>query len=472
MTSSRFATMTVMALVWLAVGGAGCRSGKLTRQTSGGRQESLLELIPARARAAIVMRKNALGMRDKLFAGDPDLDREVSTFLTDSLGVDLTRASGIAAFATSLDLERAPTAAVVFRLAQPPTALTLPASGNADGVTLHRLGEGMVAAVLKRGVVLGEESEVRAAIAVDQGREPPSTTAAGLGKLLGADVDEVDFAVAVTGEVPAVRKLGVDEALLAIRHAGQISLHAQGDHNQLLALQGIVQGGLQTAVNEMDRERANAKASKSPIEGVGAIVAYHQVLKLKRELQPKVEGSELTMTYELPSPDDTTASMTMMAPAVIGVLAAVAIPAFMKYTRRSKTVEATMNIRKLYDSAVVYYESEHADANGLLLPRQFPPSTDWTPAESPCKYPGQKYPVRADIWHLPTWEALNFAIDDPSYYSYKFESSGTGEGASFTASARGDLDCDGVYSLFQRVGFIQNGNVTGGAGLYTMNEIE
>ena len=29
-----------------------------------------------------------------------------------------------------------------------------------------------------------------------------------------------------------------------------------------------------------------------------------------------------------------------------------------------------------------------------------------------------------------------------------------------------------IFSLFQRVGFIQNNNVTGGAGLYTVNEIE
>src|SRR6476469_3821247 len=69
----------------------------------------------------------------------------------------------------------------------------------------------------------------------------------------------------------------------------------------------------------------------------------------------------------------------MIVVAIIGILAAVAIPAFMKYIRRSKTTEATMNIRKLYDSSVTYFEAEHADVAGQILPRQFPASIGWTP---------------------------------------------------------------------------------------------
>ena len=51
----------------------------------------------------------------------------------------------------------------------------------------------------------------------------------------------------------------------------------------------------------------------------------------------------------------------MIVVAIIGILAAVAIPAFMKYIRRSKTVEATMNIRKMFDATVSYFASERAD---------------------------------------------------------------------------------------------------------------
>ncbi|MFH1261964.1 MAG: prepilin-type N-terminal cleavage/methylation domain-containing protein, partial [Pseudomonadota bacterium] len=38
----------------------------------------------------------------------------------------------------------------------------------------------------------------------------------------------------------------------------------------------------------------------------------------------------------------------MIVVAIIGILAAVAIPAFLKYVRTSKTVEASTNLRKMY----------------------------------------------------------------------------------------------------------------------------
>ena len=50
----------------------------------------------------------------------------------------------------------------------------------------------------------------------------------------------------------------------------------------------------------------------------------------------------------------------MIVVAIIGILASAAIPAFMKYVRRSRTVEGTMNIRRMYDAATAYYMTEKA----------------------------------------------------------------------------------------------------------------
>ncbi|MGZ7036514.1 MAG: pilin, partial [Ilumatobacteraceae bacterium] len=69
----------------------------------------------------------------------------------------------------------------------------------------------------------------------------------------------------------------------------------------------------------------------------------------------------------------------MIVVAIIGVLAAVAIPAFLKYIRRSKTIEATMNIRKLFDGSVAYFEAEHANSTGGTLAKQFPATVAITP---------------------------------------------------------------------------------------------
>lgn|SRR5579871_733112 len=74
----------------------------------------------------------------------------------------------------------------------------------------------------------------------------------------------------------------------------------------------------------------------------------------------------------------------MIVVAIIGVLAAVAIPAFARYLRRSKTIEATMNLRKIYDGTVSYWETQHADANGNIIPVQFPTPQVWTPAQGSC----------------------------------------------------------------------------------------
>jgi hypothetical protein len=48
-----------------------------------------------------------------------------------------------------------------------------------------------------------------------------------------------------------------------------------------------------------------------------------------------------------------------------------------------------------------------------------------------------------------SWTALKFAIPQPHRYAYKFESSGTYGAAQFTATAYGDLDCDGEWSTFE-----------------------
>jgi hypothetical protein len=45
--------------------------------------------------------------------------------------------------------------------------------------------------------------------------------------------------------------------------------------------------------------------------------------------------------------------------------------------------------------------------------------------------------------------------------------------ANFQAYAYGNLDCDAIYSTFQRSGSVlTDRSVTGGSGLFTKNEIE
>ncbi len=166
----------------------------------------------------------------------------------------------------------------------------------------------------------------------------------------------------------------------------------------------------------------------------------------------------------------------MIVVAIIGILAAVAIPSFLKYGRRSRTSEATLNVRKLFDGSVAYYAAEHADRDGVVLPHQFPgtvASSSGTAASACDAGASRKIVPIPQAWKHPTWQGLNFAIDDPHYYVYSYESEGVGIAAHFSARATGDLDCNGVTSTFERVGEVDDqNNVVGGAGIFALGEWE
>ena len=158
----------------------------------------------------------------------------------------------------------------------------------------------------------------------------------------------------------------------------------------------------------------------------------------------------------------------MIVVAILGILAAVAIPAFLKYIKRSKTSEATMNIRKLFDGSVTYFASEHVDTNGDILSAQFPTNAAMKPA-------GLIGTTKTEIhnWdQVETWEALQFSIADPFLYAYQYDSSGQENASQFTASAFGDLDEDNTGSTFVRFGSVVEMEVRGSSGVYIANELE
>lgn len=173
----------------------------------------------------------------------------------------------------------------------------------------------------------------------------------------------------------------------------------------------------------------------------------------------------------------------MIVVAIMGVLAAMAVPAFVKYIRRSKTSEPLMNLRKIFDGSVAYYERDFANRFGARIVPQFPgqgaAAVHATPGEDfCCSQANQKCNPQNErgLWDQQTWQSLNFAIDDPHYFWYGYDSVGQGAGQSaFTARANGNLNCsmDRVFSTFERVGVASPENsVVGGAGIFSARETE
>jgi type IV pilus assembly protein PilA len=165
----------------------------------------------------------------------------------------------------------------------------------------------------------------------------------------------------------------------------------------------------------------------------------------------------------------------MIVVAIIGILAAVAIPAFMRYMNRARSTEAEQFIKKIQDGAIAYY---HNPSQPTTTPvgKQFPNTpVGFTPfANDCCSDPGGKCAPNAAAWTTGdatgVWAALNFSVDDPHYYVYRFNLTDPVTG--FTAQAQGDLDCDTVRGQFALQTEIIGGNIQNSASIQRINESE
>jgi len=195
----------------------------------------------------------------------------------------------------------------------------------------------------------------------------------------------------------------------------------------------------------------------------------------------------------------------MIVVAILGILAAIAIPTVTLYLRRVKTAEASGQLAKLFDGTSAYFGSDRVDrgevtqigdggmiADGATHRCPHPPDTPtggeagFTPSINCNLGPGGRCIPRQgggaggyydiDEWGANSvWNALNFGMEQGHYYHYNYISSNsnTGYGAcQFTAQAFGDLDDDGRYSTFERSGAADQNGINAAVGLYIDRVVE
>jgi type IV pilus assembly protein PilA len=141
----------------------------------------------------------------------------------------------------------------------------------------------------------------------------------------------------------------------------------------------------------------------------------------------------------------------MIVVAIIGILAAVAIPAFMDYMKKSKKTEAALQLNKIGKNAKTYYierQTYALAADPALLPAK--PGTGGC-----CGGPNNKCAaVPASFAADSGWASIDFQIDENSLFVYDY----TGAASTFSATAVGDLDCDTTEITYTLNGTATNGN--------------
>jgi type IV pilus assembly protein PilA len=162
---------------------------------------------------------------------------------------------------------------------------------------------------------------------------------------------------------------------------------------------------------------------------------------------------------------------------MLGVMASLGIYGVRRYLMNAKTAEAKNTVGAITRAAVAAYERERMGAKGPAMHRLCA-SAIAVPAKIPA---ATKYMPGADDFHTGSedagWTCLKFSMTQPFYYQYGYVT-GTGSGLSgatasgFEASARGDLDGNGVTSLFARGATVQNVKVLISTEMVIVNEFE
>jgi type IV pilus assembly protein PilA len=278
-------------------------------------------------------------------------------------------------------------------------------------------------------------------------------------------------AIAWPEDLPVKRP---DKALVQFVNRGLV-LEVEGSTESLDSMEAMVKLGK----SQVEVALAEVKAQMDTLDvaaGTAVIIGDAYFEPVFQKLAPKRSGNSMRMEMTL--------DVWGGAP-VIGILAAVAIPAFLKYIKRAKVSEAIENLEKIRRGAEDYFCTPKVSETGEMLPRQFPPMQLVVPSGGSCcaAFGGpdtdgnDACDADSSRFDTPTWKALKFQIVDKHFFTYEFKSNGkTGNDAEFEAIAYGDLDCDGVRSTFvqQGVGRVEGDDcsVYFGQGLYIENETE
>ena len=121
----------------------------------------------------------------------------------------------------------------------------------------------------------------------------------------------------------------------------------------------------------------------------------------------------------------------MIVVAIIGILAAIAIPNFLNYQKKSKTAEAKTNIGGIKTSEIAYQSESGLYAVCTAVP-------DATAVG----------PAKQEFVQAGGWTTINWTPSGMCFYSYEVTTGGTATANQMVVGAIGDIDGDGINGEF------------------------
>ena len=167
----------------------------------------------------------------------------------------------------------------------------------------------------------------------------------------------------------------------------------------------------------------------------------------------------------------------MIVVVILGILAAIAIPLYMKFVSQAKAGDARLNLGKIATLLERYYDARAematttvvATGTASTMVSQYPQNSAGgclTGGVGQQRVPNDivavramKYTPSSAEWTGPAgsptaWTELPFAITQPIAYQYCYHGEGSASSAVFTVGAFGDVDGDTVPSTFRRAGAV------------------
>jgi type IV pilus assembly protein PilA len=162
----------------------------------------------------------------------------------------------------------------------------------------------------------------------------------------------------------------------------------------------------------------------------------------------------------------------MIVVAIVSILAVLAVYGVRRYVANAKTAEARNSLGQIAKDAQTAYEKDTTAAIILgpgaitAVTRSLCQSAGSTVPNAPGLIQGKKYQSNGAVgqdWLFDEatnkgFACLKFGMTNPQFYMYNYWSDATAAapGANFTATANGDLNGNGILSVFTLVGQVLN----------------